>query len=218
MLARQSSSDGSIKKGKAKKSERDLMRSALKAAEDIATIGGDLKGVPQKKVGFNAAFIRLLVGMSYFSVDKIAYLAANDFLRNPMVMICTYLEWSAAADAVARSGQLSLASSKIIAEFAETLIMTPAACLDYIDAMYILEDPDGEYAGFPLSGHLLRNESIISRTDPEYEHLPLMLVSPLGPIQVGRVPRAVGSRGVSWLIPKKISPPPHTACLPVRPP
>ena len=182
--------DGSFKKSRSRRARRgSVSTDTMREAEEIASLGGDPHGVPSKKVGYSNAFVRLLVGMSYFSVDKIAYLAANDFLRNPMLMICTYLEWAAAATAVARSGRLSLASSKIILEFAETLVMSPAACLDYIDAIYINSDPDGEYAGFPLSGHLLRNESIISRSDPEYEHYPLMLVSPLGPIQVARVLR-----------------------------
>ena len=52
------------------------------------------------------------------------------------------------------------------------LTLTPAACLDYFDAYYTKIDSDGEFAGFALSGHLLRNRSILDSSDAEYAHLP----------------------------------------------
>ena len=73
-------------------------------------------------------------------------------------------------------------------QFAEVLVLTPAACLDYIDAMYTKVDSDGEYAGFSLAGHILRNESMHDKTDPEYAHLPVLLTRPLAPIQVCHSP------------------------------
>ena len=45
-------------------------------------------------------------------------------------------------------------------------------------------DADGEYAGFKLSGHMLRNESILNRLDPEYDFLPHVFTQPLAVIQV----------------------------------
>ena len=54
--------------------------------------------------------------MSFFNLEKIAHLAANDFLKNPNMMICAYLEFAAAAHLLARSGQLSTATSKLIEE------------------------------------------------------------------------------------------------------
>ena len=65
------------------------------------------------------------VGMSLFQMDKIANLAANDFLRDPILMMAAYLEWSAGARALARSGQLSLAASKG-ARAATLFLRTPA--------------------------------------------------------------------------------------------
>ena len=49
--------------------------------------------------------------MSYFSIDKVANLAANDFLRSPVLMMSAYLEWSAGATALAKSGRLSHGAS-----------------------------------------------------------------------------------------------------------
>ena len=88
---------------------------------------------------------------------------------------------------LAASGQLSLAVSNGILELAELLMLAPAACLDYFDAQYTKSDADGEYAGFSISGHLLRNESVVNRVGAEYKHLPLMLTQPLAIIQVGHV-------------------------------
>lgn len=39
-------------------------------------------------------------------------------------------------------------------------------------------------AGFTISGHILRNESILHPEDEEYEHLPLMMTKPLAIIQL----------------------------------
>ena len=50
--------------------------------------------------------------------------------------------------------------------------------------VYTKSDSDGEYAGFTISGHLLRNESVLNRADPEYDQLPLMLTQPLAVVQV----------------------------------
>jgi hypothetical protein len=44
---------------------------------------------------------------SFFSILHVGRLAANDFLRNPNLMMATYLELSRAVEAVARSGLLS---------------------------------------------------------------------------------------------------------------
>eukprot|EP00966_Prymnesium_polylepis_P103267 2391498-Prymnesium_polylepis.1 len=133
--------------------------------------------------------------MTFQSTEKLANLAANDFLRNPTLMMAvraadihtlphpilwhrpcpiykrrttspragasqTYLEWAAAANALASSGVMSLAVSTSVFELVEVLMLAPAAYLDYFDAQYTKIDEDGEYAGFSMSGHLLRNESI----------------------------------------------------------
>ena len=56
-----------------------------------------------------------------------------------------------------------------------------AGCLDYFDAAYAKIDIDGEYAGFTLSGHIMRNESILDASDPELaHHSPTILGKPLG--------------------------------------
>ena len=60
----------------------------------------------------------------------------------------------------------------------------PAACLDYFDAEYMKHGLDAEYAGMTLSGHILHNFTILDRTAPEYQHLPLIITKPLGAIQV----------------------------------
>ena len=190
-----------------------------------------------KRRGLSKPFIELVGGMAFFPLPKLANLAANDFLKNPTLMVAVYLEWSAAARMLARSGVLSTASryagalvtplhhyavtplhrytvtmsarlssvattcvwvaapphpllppllpvtpklitprprahSKLIEELAEVLTLTPAACLDYFDAYYTKIDSDGEIAGFALSGHLLRNRSILDASDAEYAHLP----------------------------------------------
>ena len=47
------------------------------------------------------------------------------------------------------------------------LIRTPAL-VSVLPAVYTKSDSDGEYAGFTISGHLLRNESLLFRGDPEF--------------------------------------------------
>ena len=167
--------------------------------------------------------------MSFFPTAKVANMAANDFLEHPMLMMAQYMEISAAATALANSGQLNLAARKGtpvdrvpawrcalpissvrahdrprgrarvsgvcglsrrhagVQDLAETLALAPAACLDYFDAEYSKIDEDGQYAGFTLSGHFLRNESILDESEPEHEHLPLRLMQPLAVIQVALV-------------------------------
>ena len=41
-----------------------------------------------------------------------ARMAANDFLRNPSLMMSSYLEWAAAVQALIKSGQLSTAGQQ----------------------------------------------------------------------------------------------------------
>ena len=146
---------------------------------------------PVKRRGYNKGFVELVTGMSFFNLEKIAHLAANDFLKNPTMMICAYLEFAAAAHQLARSGTLSTATSKLIKELAETIELTPAACLDYFDATYTKSDPDGEYAGFAPSGHLLRNESIVNASEAEYANLPYFYTQPLSIIRASRPSRRV---------------------------
>ena len=166
----------------------------------------------------------MATGLSFFPVDRIAMLAANDFLTNPTLMICTYLEWAAAMKALARSGQLSLSASTILEEVsvvtcmgtapvaearrrsvhgarapscpqvAETVSQTPAACLDYFDAEYAKVDADGEYAGYSISGHILYNVAVLDQSDPEHQQLPLMMTKPLAIIQL-----ALKVRPPSWV-------------------
>ena len=71
-------------------------------------------------------------------------------------------------------------------------------------------DADGEYAGFKLSGHLLRNESILNPVDPEFGYLPHMLTQPLGVIQA-RAIRPLCLRG-SWLRLRHSIPPTALPC------
>ena len=48
-----------------------------------------------KRRGLSRLFIELVGGMSFFPLPKIANLAANDFLKNPTLMIAVYLECAA---------------------------------------------------------------------------------------------------------------------------
>ena len=77
-----------------------------------------------------------------------------------------------------------LHAPRIPTQTADLIAQTPAACLDYFDAEYTKVDDDAEYAGFPLSGHMLANFMVLDRKRPEYEHLPLIVTKPLGSIQV----------------------------------
>ena len=45
-------------------------------------------------------------------------------------------------------------------------MLASAGCLDYFDAAYTKIDTDGEYAGFTISGHVLRNLSMLDESDP----------------------------------------------------
>ena len=40
-------------------------------------------------------------------------------------------------------------------------------------------------AGFLVSGHILRNEQILSDRDPEFKRYPHALLEPLAPIKIG---------------------------------
>mmetsp|Transcript_47423 Transcript_47423/g.106934 ORF Transcript_47423/g.106934 Transcript_47423/m.106934 type:complete len:888 (-) Transcript_47423:215-2878(-) len=99
-------------------------------------------------------------------------------------MVPLYLEWAAACKHLALSGQLSSAASVGLKELAELLLLAPAACLDYFDAAYSKMDTDGEYAGFTISGHLLRNESVHEHNLETTLHMPLVLQQPLAAIQI----------------------------------
>ena len=168
----------------------------------------------------------MATGISFFPIDRIALLAANDFLVNPTMMMCTYLEWAAAMQELSTSGQLSLSASTTLVEvsvfaavslppcahreftslmrplafvqMAETLAQTPAACLDYFDAEYAKVDTDGEYAGYPISGHLLANISILDQKDPEHQHLPVVLTKPYAIIRLALKVRARRVRPGLW--------------------
>lgn len=57
-------------------------------------------------------------------------------------MMASYIEWSAGATALAKSGQLSTAASQGVMELAESLALAPAACLDYFDAVTPHREPN----------------------------------------------------------------------------
>ena len=61
-------------------------------------------------------FIAMATGISFFQIERVALLAANDFLTNPTLMMAVYLEWSAAMVRLSQSGQLSLSSSTTVLE------------------------------------------------------------------------------------------------------
>ena len=136
------------------------------------------------KRGFNKPFVELVVGMSFLPLAKLSHIAANDFLRYPMMMVACYLEWATGCTALANSGQLSTAASMAVTQLGDTLVLASAGCLDYFDAAYTKIDTDGEYAGFTISGHVLRNQSMLDYTDPEFAQLPLIMTKPLAVIQV----------------------------------
>ena len=148
------------------------------SAASTASVSGE------KRYGFSKGFIELATGLSFCSADNIAYFAANDFLMDPLLMTATYLEWAAAVTRLAEANLMSASVNKSLSQLAETLTLMPAACLEFFDTVYLAKDPDGQYAGFALSMHLLRNESIINKTSREYAHLPRSLTVPLAPIQV----------------------------------
>ena len=155
-------------------------------------------------------FIAMATGISFFQVERLVMLAANDFLANPTLMMAVYLEWSAAMQSLSRSGQLSLSASTTVLEvndppfatshythnavalrcrslfvqMAETVAQMPAACLDYFYAEYSKVDRDGEYAGYTMSGHLLANLYILDQSDPEHHHMPVMLTKPYAVIRL----------------------------------
>ena len=79
-----------------------------------------------KKQGFTRQFTAMATGLSFFPVDRLAKIAANDFLRNPTLMMPAYLEWGAAMSALARSGQLSLSASKVLADVSRALLVVTA--------------------------------------------------------------------------------------------
>ena len=62
-----------------------------------------------KRRGFSKMWVDLVIAVSFFPVDWLARLAANDFLSDPGLMTAAYLEWSAALEELAVSGQLSTA-------------------------------------------------------------------------------------------------------------
>ena len=135
-----------------------------------------------RRVGFTKEFQDLVIGISYFTVDSIARLAANDFVRNPTLMIIVYMEWSSAAETLAKSGQLSQGASNGVLQLAETLALAPAGCLDYFDSECLKEFGDNSHAGFTLSGHILKNMSILDPSGSEYHELPPTITASHAPI------------------------------------
>eukprot|EP00966_Prymnesium_polylepis_P140549 3246142-Prymnesium_polylepis.1 len=135
--------------------------------------------------GFNKKWIELVIGMSFFQNDRLARIAANDFLLNPCLMVPCYLEWAAACEHLAASRVLNASANAGLAKLAETLWQCPAGCLDYFDAAYTRSDSDGEYAGFTLCGHILNNESVQGWfSNSQGARMPAMLTEPLGTIRV----------------------------------
>ena len=140
---------------------------------------------PESHRGFNRKFIELVIGMSFFQHDRLARIAANDFLINPSLMVPCYLEWAAACEHLAKSGVLNASANVGLEQLAQTLWQCPAACLDYFDAAYTRADADGEYAGFTLCGHILNNESVTGRSSyKQGARMPSNLTKPLGAIRV----------------------------------
>ena len=122
--------------------------------------------------GFTKEFRDMAIGMSLFPIDALSKIAARDFLRNPTLMIIVYLEWSSAAERLAASGQLSKGASAGVMDLAETLALAPAACMDYFDSEYLRVDHTGEHAGFSISGHILKNASIMDPKSDYFSRLP----------------------------------------------
>jgi hypothetical protein len=120
------------------------------AAEDLPQSVAEKLKLKLKMKVFTQEFVDTALAMSYFPVSKICKMAANDFLRNPSLMIAVYLEWSTAAQMLADSGQLSTGASNGVLELAETLALAPAGCLDYLNAAYIKHFEQTEYAGFSV--------------------------------------------------------------------
>ena len=145
-------------------------------------VHGITNDLTNKSMGFTKEFRDLAIGMSYFSIDMLSKLAANDFLRDPTLMIIVYLEWSSAAERLASSGHLSKAASSEVLALAETLALAPAACLDYFDAECFKSDQDRDISGLLVSGHILKNTSLMDPLKASYQRLPLAISSPRAPI------------------------------------
>jgi hypothetical protein len=133
--------------------------------------------------GHTKRFRLFTLNLGLFKIGHISTLAANDWLRNPTLMMASYLELSAAVESLALSGQLSKSASVKAQSFAEALELAPVACLDYLDAMYRSQDPDGEFFGFSIVGHLLQNETVDKGTT-EWAQLPFMMTQPLAVMEV----------------------------------
>ena len=63
------------------------------------------------------------------------------------------------------------------------LALAPAACLDYIDSEFMKRQHHGEHAGFTLSGHILRNVSILDTKEEGFRKLPSSITATHAPIQ-----------------------------------
>ena len=69
-----------------------------------------------KMTGYSKRFIAMATGISFFPVEQISMLATNDFLKHPLLMIASYLEWASAMTRLAKSGLLSMSAGKVLIE------------------------------------------------------------------------------------------------------
>ena len=122
--------DGRLERGATKKSLQEVIASAGSPEDHEAMLWeiekqgqlarDDALVLPEtshnRTQGFTFRFVQTVNGLSGFPTVRIANLAATDFLREPKLMVGCYLELGAAMGKLARSGVLSLSSSKALNE------------------------------------------------------------------------------------------------------
>ena len=69
--------------------------------------------------------------MSYFPPDRIARMAARDFLQDPKLMPIAYFEWAHATQRLANSGQLSAGAKEMVLELAEVRALCTISAVHY---------------------------------------------------------------------------------------
>ena len=102
---------------------------------------------------------------------------------HPLVLRSVVLRCSLAYQLHAPCLLPTLAASIRAANFAEALELAPSACLDYFDAMYRTNDPDGEFSGYSIVNHVLLNE-IDSAHAAKDRCAPFVLLQPYAVIEV----------------------------------
>ena len=80
---------------------KELWRGAASGVASAAGASASKAAPATKVVGFNRAWVDVVVALSFFPVDWLSRLAVNDFLSNPQLMPALYLEWASAIQVTA---------------------------------------------------------------------------------------------------------------------